>query len=141
MRRPIRRRTLRKATELALAAPQVVALRTLGALGAGDRPNAATRREWTRMRTEKSDAFTRSIAATSAQWLRYAFELPFVAAGQWWNLWVSAAFAFASGRPLRNRALERHWQRAAERAFDAALAPVHATAVANARRLQRGRRR
>ncbi len=90
------------------------------------------------MGTEKADAFTRSLAAVNAQWMRAGFELPFVLMGQWWKLWL-AAWTTAPGRPIRNRALEQHWQRAAWRAFDSALAPVHATAVANARRLGRAR--
>jgi hypothetical protein len=128
MRRPpIRKRSLRKLTELALTAPQVVVLRTLG---------THDRREWTRMGTEKVDVFSRSIAAMNAQWMRAAFELPFVLTSQSWQAWMTAWTAPLTWSP-RNRAIERHWRRAAARAFDHGLVPVHRTAVANLRRLSR----
>ncbi len=134
-----RSRSLVKATELAFAAPQVVALRSLQALASAGKPALRDRREWMRMGTEKADAFTRSLTAMNAQWMRAGFELPFVLMGPWWKLWL-AAWTTVPGRPIRNRALERHWQRTTWRAFDSALAPVHATAIANARRLSRAGR-
>jgi hypothetical protein len=126
-RSPIRKRSLVKLTELALIAPQVIALRTLG---------AHDRREWTRMGTEKADAFARSIAAMNAQWMRASFALPFVVMSQAWQTWL-AAWTAPLEWPSRNRAIERHWQRAAARAFEHGLAPMHRTAVSNLRRLSR----
>ncbi|HEX9275870.1 MAG TPA: polyhydroxyalkanoate granule-associated phasin [Casimicrobiaceae bacterium] len=129
-----RRRSLRKATELALVAPQVVALRTFGALASGANPTARDRREWTRMGTEKTDAFAHSIAAMNAQWMRWGLELPFVLMRESWSAWL-AAWMTPFGRLPRNRALERHWRAAAARAFAGGLSPVHRAAVANLRRL------
>jgi hypothetical protein len=109
----------------------VIALRALGAHGA---------RERSRMAGEKADAFARSLSAMNAQWMRAAFELPLVLMRQTWQTWIglwTAPMRF----PPRQRALERHWQRAAARAFDAGLAPVHRTAIANVRRLSRKKKR
>jgi len=142
-RRSIRRRSTSRALELALAAPQVIALRSLRTLAAWDRPTARDRREWALMTTEKADAFTRSIAAMNGQWLRAGFEWPVVLMREWWRWWLvpwTTAAGFAPPRRGRS-AIERHWQRSAARAFDAGLAPVHATAVANLRRLGRAKRR
>ncbi len=94
------------------------------------------------MTTEKADAFTRSIAAMNEQWLRAGLEWPFVLMREWWNWWLAPWTTAAFARPRRGRsALEQHWHRSIGRAFDASLAPLHETALANLRRLSRAKRR
>jgi hypothetical protein len=139
MPRSRRIRIVNNALERSLAAPQVVALRTLGALAAGDKPTARDRREWTRMGTEKVDAFSRASAAIGAQWTRAIVELPLAVWAEWYRAWLAASMT-PWLVPPRRRALERHWQAAATRALDRGLAPLHRTAVANLRRLRRSKR-
>lgn len=54
-------------TEIAITAPWVIGYRTVALLSGGVPPSAATRREYTRMWTEKTDAFTRAafVAVTT----------------------------------------------------------------------------
>ncbi|MBP2367336.1 hypothetical protein [Pseudonocardia parietis] len=54
-------------TEIAVTAPWVIGYRTVALLSGGVPPGAAARREYTRMWTEKIEAFTRAgvVAATT----------------------------------------------------------------------------
>ncbi|MBC5768563.1 hypothetical protein [Ramlibacter albus] len=113
-----RRRTAalaKKSSELALAAPAVVTLRLLRMAEHGNQPDARDRAEMMRMGSEKVAAFSQ---AWMAMWM------------QWWL----APLQFLQG----------NWVQAGSRAMTALLsagiAPVHRTAVANARRLGRRRR-
>ena len=103
-------RLARQLTELAVAAPQVIAHRTLRMAAAGATPSARDRAEFMRMGTEKAAAFYHSWAA---MWMAM------------WSLQVEMATSMAS---------------MAMRVAPAALAPFHSRAVANARRLGRRRR-
>jgi hypothetical protein len=140
-RRPIRRRTAERAIELAFVAPQVIALRSLQMLAASNEPTARDYREWTLMGTEKAAAFGRSIAAMNAEWVRAALELPLALTREWSKWWL-ASWTAVSFAPRRHggSGIERHWQRTLDRAFAAGLAPVHAAAVKNLRRLARSKR-
>lgn len=100
-------RIARQLTELAFAAPQVVAHRTLRMAAAGSAPSPRDQAEFMRMGTEKVAAFYQSWAA---MWLSM-WTMPFGFARS-----LSAAMLGVAG---------------------AGLAPVHRRAVANARRLRR----
>jgi hypothetical protein len=56
-KRPTKRRASAKLAEIAVAAPQVVAIRTARMLSAGIHPSAADRVEFSNMGTEKVPAF------------------------------------------------------------------------------------
>ena len=102
---------LRKSTELAFAAPFVVAHRLNRMALAGTSPNARDRKEFTRMGTEKMLAFNRS----------------------WYAMWMEAARA---NQALAMSLYRSYWT-ASQRVMLAGLVPVHRGAVANAKRLSR----
>jgi len=127
---PRRTRTLSPAVsvklgELALAAPQVVAHRLARLALAGPHPSARDRAEFARMVREKQLAFAQSWLAMWAEGLRVQQ-----------GLWLAWARAPAPGR----RAAAR-WVADGLRIGARGLSPVHAKAVANARRLSRTRLR
>ena len=110
----------RRLTEVAFAAPQVVAYRA--GLMAAARPSASDRREINRMVTEKAAALSEAWLAMSMQAMRV-------------NLAWSAGLLRSPFAPVTaaraNAALVS--------VFGAGLAPVHRRAVANAKRLARAR--
>ena len=108
--------TLVKMAQLAVAAPQVVAIRTSRMLAAGANPGAADRAEFSRMHTEKVQAYWEAMFGMATQ-----------ASLQWLRLWTTP-FSSSAG------------QRAAASIVTAAVKPVHKRATANARRLGRRRR-
>jgi hypothetical protein len=114
MRRTARRRTrsFSRAAELALVAPQVIALRSLRMLD---------RREMQRMGTEKVFAFWESVNAMGLQMARANQEYALFAMRQWWSPWMSP------------------WQaaEAASKVLEQGMRPVHRRVRANARRLRR----
>ena len=140
-----------KTFQLATAATQVVAIRGSRIAAAGAVPDADDQREFSRMGSEKLDAFSRAghALATGA--------IPLVAgmAAQSWRL--SLQLAAAATRLAASRTTEQTFARqraladvlmahspaapatAAARLAHRALAPVHATATANARRLAKAR--
>ena len=131
--------------QIAVAAPQVIAVRTSRMLAAGASPGASDRAEFSRMHTEKVEAFWESMAAMTAQVARANQEYARLAGVQWWRLWTTplsfvgkrtAAQAAASLLPLPT-ATQR--KRAASSILAAAVKPVHKRATANARRLKRKR--
>ena len=131
-----------KATELAIAAPQVVAIRTARMLAAGAHPGAADRAELSRMYTEKVQAFWESMFAMGAQVVRTNQDCARTAALQWWRLWTTplhASLPRAAG--VVTGTTPRRRQRAMSRLAEAALTPVHKRATANARRLGRSKKR
>ncbi|GAB3743811.1 hypothetical protein [Lysobacter olei] len=111
-------RLARQMTELAFAAPQVVAQRTSRMAVAGTLPTGRDHAEFVRMGTEKMHAFYQSW---SAMWMA-AWMAPFELAKAT-TLAPASAFALAS--------------RSAMGVMSAGLAPVHRKAVANAKRLSR----
>jgi hypothetical protein len=121
---------IRHTGELALAAPAVVAHR-LGRLAiAGGSPSVQDRREFTRMVFEKPVAFGEAWLAMSLRaW--EAQQLLALAAMRAWSLPWGAASS--------SRSITRAFEAAAMRVTAAGLAPLHAAATANVRRL--GRRR
>jgi hypothetical protein len=106
-RKPQAQRFARQLTELAFAAPQVVAHRTLRMAAAGNPPSARDHAEFMRMGTEKVAAFQQS-------WMSMWMAM--------WSLQVEMATTLSS---------------MAMRLAPAMLAPYHRRVVANARRLRR----
>jgi hypothetical protein len=120
-----------QSVELALAAPQVVMHRLSRMAQAGATPSLRDRREFTRMGHEKVLAFYQSGAAFWGEVLRAQLQM---AQSLFTIGWAMALGARPKGLPLANH-------RAAARALSAAVAPLHVTAVANARRLGGSKRR
>jgi hypothetical protein len=124
-------RLARQSVELALAAPQVVMHRLSRMAQGGANPSLADRREFARMGPEKVLAFYQSGVAFWGELLRAQLR---------WNQSLFAnGWAMALG--ARPKLLPLHDARGAARALSAAVAPLHVTAVANARRLGGRKRR
>lgn len=125
------RTVARQHAELAWAAPQVIAHRTARMLRAGATPGARDTAEFTRMFTEKASAFSQA-------WMASCMAL-------WWAPWqvamelLQGGAGMATGK-LPHEALWRAWHRQGWGIAGSGLAPVHRTAVANARRLRRSQR-
>jgi hypothetical protein len=124
-----------KALELSLAAPQVVALRSLMLLSSSA-GRAGTAQEVVRMSTEKVQAWQESITAMTLQMQRAQQEWALAAVRQWWSAWTvpwQMTASRAGPRPLE-------MERAISRIVHDGLAPVHRRATANAKRLSRRKR-
>jgi hypothetical protein len=118
--RPRRRRSARiaaQSVELALAAPQVMALRLAQLALAGSTPSLRDRKEMHRMGMEKLEAFYKSWNGMLFALLRANQDLAFSPFQFWW----SSARARRTGLAM----------------LAAGLAPIHSRATANARRLRR----
>ena len=143
-----------KAAELAIAAPQVVAIRTARMLAAGSNPSMADRAEFSRMGTEKVQALGETMMAIGAQMLRSNMEFARTAAFQWWQMWMSPWWLRAYRRPvvqamttlpavagLLPGPTQKQNQRTMTKLVAASLGPVHKRATSNARRLGRRKKR
>ena len=153
IKHPRKTASISKIAELAIAAPQVVALRTARMMAAGSTPNAADRAEFSRMSCEKLEAVSESIFAVGSQIVRTQQEYARTAALQWWKLWTTP-WQLAAYRPLvqtlaslpETAALiavptARQQHRAVGRLIEAAVTPIHKRATSNARRLGRAKKR
>lgn len=131
---PYRKRRARslaaKSAELAFAAPLVIAHRVARMAVAGSSPSERDRKEFQRMGTEKSAAFSESWNAMAMQ--------AFVANQR---LAASLMRSFWTARPLTAKAIAAQWQNAALGVIGKGMAPVHREAVANAKRLGRAKHR
>lgn len=125
-RRNAQQRLTTQATELALAAPQVVTQRLLRMAAAGGAPSARDRREFQRMGLEKVAAFHESWAAMFAEAVRVNQQIALAMVQTLWFPWLG---------PRRGAAPA--WPQAVWGVLGRGLAPVHGRAVANARRLGR----
>ena len=126
-----------QASELMLAAPQVVAHR-LGRMAlAGAKPSARDQREFHRMGAEKLAAFGEAWQAMTLQMLKSNQQLAASMMRSWWPAAVSRGGS-RSG-PLAQAAAD--WQHAALDILGQGIRPVHRRAVANARRLGRNKTR
>jgi hypothetical protein len=137
-----------KAAELAIAAPQVIALRSARMLAAGAVPAARDRREVARMSTEKVQAFTESMTAMAAQIYRINQEWSLLALRQCWTACTRSWLSLGGGAlrpaisvaPLSGPvATQKRLQRSVASVIEKGLSPVHRRATANARRLRRSR--
>jgi hypothetical protein len=143
-------RSVTRMVELAVAAPQVIATRSARMLAAGANPSVADRAEFLKMWTEKGAAFWESLFAMGVQMTKVGQDYARSAALQWWRLWATpwwiAAMAPKAQSVARAAALlpmpsERQRKLAMSRLVDAGLGPIHKRATANARRLNRKRKR
>ena len=138
-----------KMAELAVAAPQVVAMRTAQMLAAGANPSVRDRTEFSGMCTEKVQAMCESMAAMATQLVRTNQEYARTAVAQWVRMWTNpwwltayrpATQAMASlARPaaaLIAGPTRAQKQRAVSKLVEQGLKPVHKRATANAKRLR-----
>ena len=125
-RRNPSQRLAAQSVELAWAAPQVVVHRLTRMANAGTQPSARDRHEFARMGHEKVLAFYQSGMAVWTQMLRLQM--------QWSQSLLTMGWAMALGARPRGPS-SRAAGDAAARLLAAGLAPLHVTAVANARRL------
>ena len=149
VKRSARTRTMVKMAELAIAAPQVVAMRTARAMAAGTGPAASDRAEFLQMSTEKVQAFWESMFAMSVQIARTQQEYARTLALQYCRAWSTPwwAMAYRPSSPAmtvlpRAAALvagpsKRQREHAVHQLVAAGLRPIHKRATANARRLAR----
>jgi protein-S-isoprenylcysteine O-methyltransferase Ste14 len=123
----------RKSSELAAAVPQIVAHRVTRMVMAGPLPSERDRTEFKRMVQEKHDAFSASWAAMSAQALvaNHALAL---------TVWRTLCYPWLGGGATPG-AMATQLHSAGMGVLNKGLAPVHRTAVANAKRLARTRLR
>lgn len=121
----------RQHVELAWAAPQVITHRTARMLAAGVTPDARDAAEFTRMFAEKTTAFSQAwIASWAAMaWAPYKVAMDMLRPGT----------ALTRGGTMDFGAVSRAWRGQAWGIAGSGIAPVHRTAVANARRLGRHR--
>ena len=129
--------TIAKLAELAVAVPQVVAIRTSRMLAAGANPGAVDRAEFSQMSNEKVHAFWESMVGMATQTAKSNQQYLRTAAQTWLRMWTTpwwlgakpafSPFAFMPSRRQQNVA--------AGRLVAAALAPVHKRAIENATRL------
>lgn len=119
----------RHAIEIAIAAPQVIAVRTTRMARAGATPTAKDRREFELMHKEKIDAFGEGWRAMWAESLRIQQRSALAMMGAWWKPTSAAA------------GLPGDWSRDALAIMGKGVAPVHKRAVANAKRLGKSKRR
>ena len=82
----------RQATDLAIAAPQVVAHRLTRMALAGANPSARDRREFTRMVSEKQTAFHQSWAAMGLQSMVASQALMQAWMRMWWMPWSASTW-------------------------------------------------
>jgi hypothetical protein len=124
-----------QASELMLAAPQVVAHRLGRMAVAGHKPSAKDRREFHRMGAEKLAAFGEAWQAMTLQMLKSNQQLAASMMRSWWP--AGAVRGSAKAAPLTQAAAA--WQHAALDILGQGIRPVHRRAVANAKRLGRKR--
>jgi hypothetical protein len=123
-----RRSLVVKATELAFAAPQVVAHRVARMALAGTSPAARDRKEFQQMGVEKMAAFFESWNAMTIQALRPDYEAVASLWRSWWTFWSSGKTSTLA----RSQFLDVAYGIMSE-----GIGPVHRRAVANAKRLAR----
>jgi hypothetical protein len=118
-----------KATELSMAASQVVAHRVARMALSGPAPNARDRKEFQLMVKEKEAAFAQAWAAMATQSVRANQALATSLFRSVWSL--------SPRRKPSPGAVALQFQSAALGILGKGSAPVHRKAVANARRLAR----
>ncbi len=124
-----------QASELMLAAPQVVAHRLGRMAVAGHKPSAEDQREFHRMGAEKLAAFGEAWQAMALQMLK---SNQLLAAALMRSGWPTRGVGCgANVAPLMQAAAA--WQQATLDVLGQGIRPVHRRAVANAKRLGRKR--
>jgi hypothetical protein len=127
-----------------LAAPQVIGERTARMVAAGPFPGASDGREFAKMGTEKIIAFSDAWLGAAREIVSLQQEMVNVAGRQWWTL-LRAWSPLLKGRGMTSlpgavmsgmMAAGNRAASALPRAAHAAVAPIHAKATSNARRLR-----
>ena len=117
----------KRSNELATASSQVVAHRVTRMVLAGPMPSERDRTEFKRMFDEKKQAFTESWLAMATQTLLANQALANTAWRSWCYPWLDGGATPGD--------MATQMQNAGMGVINKALAPVHRTAMANARRL------
>lgn len=120
-------RAAKHAVDLAVAAPQVIAHRTLRMAQATTPMTARDQQEFWTMGTEKLVAFNQSWFAMCLEAGRIQQRMAMATVQAFWFPWLKSMPRFDGGA----------WQRAAMDIAAKGLAPIRHSAVANARRLGR----
>ena len=121
------------AIELGIAAPQVIAHRVARMAMAGATPSTRDRKEFHRMGTEKMIALNEAWSAMAFEAFRANQKLALSYMQSFWFPWVSPKSSVASAsRQLSDAALG---------VLGKGMAPIRRSAVANAKRLGRTKRR
>lgn len=123
-----------KASELSVAAPQVVAHRMARMLSAGATPSANDQAEFMRMGTEKLEAFVEAWGAMSAQAMQAQQQMAISVMQTMCNPW-----AWAAGPMEPMQQLHDQMQHSMLNVIEGGVNPMHKRAVANAKRLNRGK--
>ena len=129
MSKTSRRNLLRLGTQsaqLSVAVPQVVGHRVTRMMNAGPVPNTRDMREFSRMSAEKATAFAQSWFAIGMEMMRANERLAFTMMTSWWSAWFGVTGFGRHSRQLQSAALDMTVK---------AIAPVHRTVMANAKRL------
>jgi hypothetical protein len=121
-----------QASELLVAAPQVVAHRLSRMALSGPKPSLKDQREFHRMGAEKIAAFGEAWQAMTLQMLKSNQQL---AASMMRSWWPAAAVRRGTAAALKKPAVD--WHGAALDILGQGIRPVHRRAVANAKRLSR----
>ena len=116
-------------TELALAVPQVIGHRLLGMAAMNGKPSLREQREFDRMISEKTAAFSDAWTDMAVK----SFEVNQQLASAFLRSWL--AYTPPSARHAKQL------QRAALDVLAAGIAPLHKRATANARRFRKVKRR
>lgn len=126
-----------QASELLLAAPQVMAHRLGRMAMSGPKPSLKDQREFQRMSAEKVAAFGEAWRAMTVQMLKSNQQL---AASMMRSWWPAAAVRRGTAAPILAQAAG-DWQGATLDILAQGIRPVHRRAVANAKRLSRAKTR
>jgi hypothetical protein len=132
--------------ELAIAAPQVIAIRTAQMLAAGATPNARDAAEFSRMAPEKMAAFGESMMGVGRQLMKtnqeYTRSIFMRLMQMWMTPWwlgayrpVTQTLASLPSPASLLMPTQKQQQRAVTQLVAQAVAPVHKAATSNARRL------
>ena len=127
-------RTVYSASEIWMAAPQVILMRSARVGMDGFAPRADTRRELARMVQEKTAAAGESATAIVLQMWRTNWELALTPMRLWGSMWAGAARSSPFG-PVP--AASKQLVAAASKIVPSGLAPVRRRVTANAKRLRR----
>ncbi|MBK7540889.1 MAG: hypothetical protein IPP10_06385 [Candidatus Competibacteraceae bacterium] len=125
------RAVARKTTELALAAPQVIAHRLTRMARAGVTPSARDRKEFQVMGAEKVAAFAESWGAMAAQAFQANQKIGLALLSSLWSPGATSQKAAKS--------VVRQANQAVLGIIEKGMTPVHKRAVANAKRLGRAK--
>lgn len=118
-----------QAAEIAVAAPQVIAMRTMRMMLAGANPSVKDQREFYQMGAEKVEAFGEAWLAMSMQMWKVNQE--------WMRMWFNAftAYPLSQGSSLNHST--KRLESATLNVLSKGMTPVHKRVVSNAKRLTR----